>query len=376
MSLRKHKIIAIAILWAIIIFIFILFPSSIGKPQNNGYYTGIFAILCFFIKPDIKIGIISLLSFIILLICSKDVLHPIMDFITILLTLTGLEIALSSKINKKEIKFIFLLMSIYVILDIIGLAMPSLYAEGNKGDMRYSGILHSSNVSATIFCLCQIAINELKKYSKQKIFYIYCNFALFALMLFITKTRSMLFFLPYWIIQFYNFLDKRLFWCIITVFSIIILKSIIEIQENLRLEEDGSYVTRSFLYENLINEILNNPLIPHGSNEANKFSKELTMSDEFSSHNDFLKYLYDWGGICIILLVYVWISYKRKIKFSWSILAVIIGWSSASLHNILLLPQVLFVLFIILNINYNYNKIRVHKSRQLLFIHHSQHVES
>ena len=123
MSLLKHNISVIAILWAIIVFIQIIFPNSIGKPQFNGYYTGVFSIICFVIKPNIRIGLISLVSLVILLIFSEDILHPISDFTVIILTLTGFNIALSSKINNSERKFIGWATAVFIALDVLGLAM-------------------------------------------------------------------------------------------------------------------------------------------------------------------------------------------------------------------------------------------------------------
>lgn len=343
----------IAFLWSLLIIIKIIFPESIGKAQYNGYYVGFFAIICYSCNPDVRIGIISLLSFAILFFCSKDLIHPLGDLTTIIMTLSAFDIALSSKLNRREHQFILWIVSFFILIDVIGISFPNLYSGDNIEGRRYDGILHSSNVTATVFCLCQIALSELKKQSRRKTTLLNCNFALFVIMLFITKTRSMLLFLPYWGIQYYYSINKKLFWLLMTVIGILLIKSLVSIQQDLRLEGDGSYLTRLFLYENLIKGIISHPLIPHGSYAANELSKILTMNDDFAPHNDFLMYIYDWGFIFFILVGYIWLSYNRKIRFSWLNLTIIFGWSSSCLHNILLLPQVLFVFLMILNIQIN-----------------------
>lgn len=353
MSLLKHKISVIAILWTIIVIIQIIFPNSIGKPQYNGYYVGVFAIICYVWNPNIKIGLISLFSVIILLFFSDDILHPIIDFTIIILTLTGFNIAFSSKINNSERKFIGWSMAVFVALDVLGLIVPELYSDGNLETRRYEGVLHSSNVSASVFSLCQIAFYELKKDSKRKRLVLFSSFGLFVIMLLMTKTRSMLFFMPYWIIQFYNKINRKLFWCLLASIVIYTIQSILSIQQDLRLEEEGSFITRKYLYETLIDGIINQPFIPHGSSAANLLSRKLIHDENFAAHNDFLLYIYDWGLIFFVLFIFIWKYWKQKIKSNWTNLSILLGWSSTCLHNVLLLPPVLFVFLMILNIEYN-----------------------
>jgi len=349
MSLKYHKFFMLALLWAIIILIKICFPNSIGQAKFNGYIVGVMAIICYALRPSVAIGILSLFSFVILYFFSKDLIHPLGDLTLIIMSLCAYDLCVKDHLNGKEYKYIYYITTAFIFLDFVGIGIPSLYSgEGVEG-MRYDGILHSGNVTATVFCLCQIMTYEYLKHRKPTKRHLYISLVLFGIMLIVTKTRSMLFFAPYWLCQCYVSFNRKVFFTMLLIAVLFIVKSLSSLQASLRFEEDGSFLTRLTLYQSMIDGIISQPLIPQGSYAANQLSKDLTLNDNYAPHNDILMYIYDWGFIFFIILVYVYFRGRGKFLCNWSNATIVLGWSSGALHNILLLPQILLVFFIIEN---------------------------
>lgn len=339
------RIFVITLLWCIIIIIKILFPDSLGDAHNNGYYISLCGIVCFILYPSIIVGSISVIILMVLLYFSRDILHPFLDAAKIIMCLCALKIGIDSRFTGSERKMLFYIVSAFVIVDLLGMGIPSLYNETGVGRSRYAGVLYGTNISATVFGLSQIVICELN--NKKKNAYLYFNFIIFVFMALFSGTRSLLFFLPYWLIQFYTHINKKIFYFGCIAIGLIVVKSIVDVFTMFRLEEDGSFLTRSFLYRTMIDGIMDNKMIiPHGSNSANLLSKFITSNDDYAAHNDFLLLLYDWGIIFIILMVYSYKQIKNNVNVNWKYLTIVIAWSSAALHNAMLLP-VIFLLFII-----------------------------
>lgn len=354
MKIRVSKIFLIFLLWTFIILIKVIFPDSIGKAQYNGYIIAFAAVYCYALSPSIDTAIISLFSFLVLCLVSKDILHPIGDTTIIMMTLSAVKESLNSKLSVKEIKSIFTICSIFIILDCAGLMFPQFYSMDGIDGRRYNGILHSGNISATVLCLCQIVVYEIKRNTNQSKKYLLVNIIILLLMLFGTKTRSVLMFMPYWVLIIYKSVNRKIFYLGLASVIILISVSIVTLQSNLRLEEDGSIMTRTFLYQSMFEGILQNKfLIPHGSNSANSLSKYLTSNDNFAPHNDILLYLYDWGIIFFLFLYYLYKLFKKKIKFDLTFITILFGWSSACLHNVLLFPQIMFIFLVSINIHFN-----------------------
>lgn len=362
MKVKNNTIYYVFIVWVLVIFIKICFPVSIGKGEYNGYIIGIVAIYCYLLYPSIKVAIISLLSFIILCITSIDLVHPILDTLLIVMTLSSLNATLKSKPTNRDLIIIFIVCSSFIILDCIGLSIPMLYNIDESGDKRYNGILHSGNISASVFCLCQVAVYEIKKYDNKAHIYLFINIIILFLMVFVTKTRSMLFFMPYWIIYTYKTVDRKIFYVGLVFVIVFVTKSFVELQSNLRLEQDGSLLTRAYLYESMINGIIQNYIIiPHGSDAANSLAKQLTSDDNFAPHNDILLYIYDWGFLFFFILYYLYKNIKRAHKIDPLFMSIILGWSSACLHNILLFPQILIIFLISINVYLNTKPKNIHE---------------
>ncbi len=351
MNLKYHKFFVLAVLWTIIILIKICFHNSIGQAKFNGYIVGVIAIICYALRPSVVIGILSLFSFAILYCFSRDLIHPLGDLTLIIMTLCAYDICVKDHLYRKEYKYIYYMTTTFVFFDFIGIGVSSLYSGEGVDGMRYDGILHSGNVSATVFCLCQIMTYEYVKRSKvsKRNLILSISLMLFGIMLIVTKTRSMLFFGPYWLCQCFASLNRKVFYTILLISILFVVKSLSSLQTSLRFEEDGSFLTRLALYQSMIDGIISQPLIPHGSYAANQLSKDLTLNEDFAPHNDILMYIYDWGFISVIVLIYIYFRSKRKIHFSWINLTIILGWASGALHNILLLPQILFVFYFIEN---------------------------
>lgn len=353
MSCKISKIFGIFLLWLIIILIKIFFPESIGKAQFNGYIIGITAIVCFFLYPNLKILIVSFVFLIVLLATSRDLIHPLGDFTIFITLICAYNLSLKCRFKRNELQIVSFCLLFFIIIDLLGLFIPNLYSNGIDGQ-RYDGLLHSGNVTATAFCLCQIAYYEsCKNNSKNKIILL-LSILSFILMLLLTKTRSMFFFLPYWFVQFEKKLNKYVIALALFSVIIIVINALAYIQTNLRLQGDSSSMTRAFLYEAMIEGIINNyAIFPHGSNEANTLSKYLTDDPNFAPHNDILQYIYDWGFMFFLVCGIMYKKLKDSRKTNLSYWCIVLGWLSGCLHNILILPQIYFIFIFASNLFFN-----------------------
>ena len=217
------------------------------------------------------------------------------------------------------------------------------------------GIFNACNLSVSTMTICGIVIWEIEKKIKQnrrnKILIL--NLIGFIILILATRTRTVLFLLPYWLLQCNRYFDKKIFIPTIVIlgisFASIIANTLIT---RMNIEGgDSSSNTRAILYIALIYEILNNYIIiPHGSNEAFFFIKNLTGDSGFSSHNDILRYLYDWGGYFFIFIIYLIINIKKYVKFNLEFNLILLGFSAFALHNMLFLPITWIPLCIIIHL--------------------------
>lgn len=357
MKIRVSKIFLISLVWFLFILLHIFFPNSIGNSHNNGYYIVVSGAICYIMYPKAIVAVITILVFCILYIISTDIIHPIGDAATIMMCLSSLAIAMKSKYTKKELCYLFFMLSVFILIDTLGIFIPDMYDREDSDSIRYLGVLHGANLTVTIFGLAQIAVYELRIRNKYIKKYLCLNIILFSVMFLATRTRSLVFFLPYWTLQIYRNVNKRTFYLLCSIIMIFVLIGIGNILSTLRFDEldnDGSYLTRMFLYESMLEGIKDNFfLIPHGSNSANLLSKKVTMDDDFAAHNDLLLYWYDWGIIFIFLLCYGYRQIRKNIKIDWTYIFIIFAWSSACLHNVFLLPMVYFLFLICTNLYFN-----------------------
>lgn len=262
------------------------------------------------------------------------------DFSSALLILTLIDLAEVVSLRKKQVQIIMQCLYFYFFLFVLFIFEPSFY---DSSDNRYRGLLPSATVSSSVLVVLIIfSIEYHNQKGKGKMFF-FTALALIIVNLVLCKTRSVLLIFPYFIYQFYKKTNKNLKHVSLLLTLLLVLYGINLIINNadfLRLSsDDSSFLTRTSLYEVQFAGIRQNYfIIPHGSGACIDIIKHIT-SDEFSPHNSFLQYWYDWGISWLFFLIVLW----RKINFFGEkynckihILLIMIFVSSCALHNILL----------------------------------------
>lgn len=289
--------------------------------------------------------------------CS--ILHIVLDCAEAFLILATVQFSDRFYIKPSDMRKASYILYMLIIASIICMWGSSFYSYSD-GALRYDGIFARGNSSANTFLMLVIFLLELTKRMFRKPFFqkLCLLFISIAILLYIvtSQTRSLLFILPYLYYQFYKLYNRKI---VLTagVIGLILVSGyyLISIQEKLRLTSDNSFMTRTFLYEGMIDGIVENYiLIPHGVHRAWELAIDMTGSDQFSPHNDFLKYLYDWGGAFILLIVLCYRKMKSNNSLNLELLLIIIAQSSCMLHNMWFLPVVWMPLFFILCLNNNY----------------------
>ena len=191
---------------------------------------------------------------------------------------------------------------------------PSFYDEG-----RYLGLLKGTNSSASVSILLIIFLWEIVKQKnwRYKIGVLYLFLFVWCYILYVFKTRTLLFATPYFLYQLYclqgQYFKYTLFFFIV-LFGSLVLFGWEQIQESLRLNEDGSLITRTYLYEMFFKELIkNNFLQPDGFNSATLLAKYVMEDDTFSVHNDFRT----WNLNIILILLVVCANAFHNMLFSY-----------------------------------------------------------
>lgn len=346
-SIQNISLRILIIIIFIILAFSIFFKDSIGSSNYNGVYIGICSLILFIITPNLKMTFFAIFASCVFMLFSGNIKLSILDGIWLYMIVVSLKITLNKVITTKDLKYLFTLIIAFVICSILVSFDNNCYS-----DNRYNGLLHSTNISSSVFSLFLVLLWEIiRNYDRKQSKSIFPIILIcFLYMAMISKTRTLFFFLPYWIYCAYKIYSKRcvnilimISFLYLSIYSMLILKEF-------RLQEDGSSVTRVYLYQNLLTEIINNYIIvPHGSGMANKLTTILTDSDNFPTHNDFLKYLYDWGIIFIILVIYIIRLFKNKSLLNLKVFLVTVCWTTCGLHNFLFMPLSWFLYLLILN---------------------------
>lgn len=327
-------------------------------------------------------------SIVLFIICSLTML--LVDFVCdVKYTYTGITIAyfffiiaslsrvkgitLGTRQKKYILYFCILVLSLFI----LGMFSHSLYGiqeDANliDGDQRrYSGLLRASNISASVALLFLVLLWEVCKdlYGSQRkklISILAIIFVYFVVYYLQSKTRTLLLALPYFAYQVYKISNTKY----LIAFSIIALSFIvIRIDDfnfdfsKMRLGEDSSSMTRNYLYLSEIEKIKDsNILFPKGSHSMRAFVINLMADDDFTCHNDFLALFHDWGFVFILLVVAIF----NYLKHNFETLVILLLYAGCALHNILFSPYVLFLLMLILIINYQYDEEKNKKMQRVV----------
>lgn len=225
----------------------------------------------------------------------------------------------------------------FVLLAMVaGMANPSFWSDGDE--MRYIGIFHGGNSSASMFLMLGIAIWEMEKKEKGRVCILFLLITITLLYMWASGTRSMLFCLPYWLYQMFSRTRTRVLVILLLIAGVLYLPVFVEsIVEKMRLEEDDpSIMTRSVIYQLLLSGISDNyALIPQGSHSGWYMIKDFTGDPTFSPHNDFLNFIYEWGVIFYLFCVIVAMKLKCFLRLNFEFILILLALSSCALHNIL-----------------------------------------
>ncbi|WP_439238471.1 hypothetical protein [Lonepinella sp. BR2919] len=246
---------------------------------------------------------------------------------------------LSKEIQKK----LFFFSILYIILYFLSTFDDSLY-DMELGKVRYHGITGSTNVSSTTCVLFLIYIWEYIKvyFHRGKIICFILSFMILMLVTYVSKSRSLLLVLPYFIFQVFllytNIISRIIVSSIILSITIFIfLYNIDLIFDSLRISSDSSFNTREMITVTIIERIKDNYFfLPHGHNSGVQFLSDFLGEERYPIHNDFLKIIYEWG-ISGIIFLFISIGGLFVNKRNINNIFLLLFCMSSALHNILFL---------------------------------------
>ena len=314
----------------------IFMPISNYNAISNGIYC---ILILLFLRNNAGYWLFCIASGIFIYHVSKHSLYVIFDFFTISLVLGCLIIFTQKNIAEKDLKKIQNIYILFYTINLFLLLFPSYYASVEH---RFQGIFGTVNLSVSVMCILGIATWELEKNIKSHIrtkLLIY-NLIGLGILIFATRTRTLLFLIPYWLLQTYKFSDKRFFSFILFIAMLIFGQTIYEsISDRMNFSGDKSTATRASLYDALTKRIKTNyGIIPYGSNESYIFIQRFTRNPNYSPHNDFLRYLYDWGIYFIVFTGYIIRLLVRSVRLNLEVYLLIFAYVPIALHNLLFLP--------------------------------------
>lgn len=314
-----------------------------GISNYNGYILLIYCFLFFLLIKNKRLYAETLCfsTAIILASWGCSMVHVLVDCACVFFILSCLYVGHVWRLSPREWKVTTITMKIVYFGTLLGMFLPFLYIDTSNAGLRYGGLFHAINFSANIFGVMGIAIWEADKMHRRSGFK-ELLFLTLTLILYMGAcgTRSLLFFVPYWMYQIWIYLRmlkyRRIVLavvCLVFVAAIPVLLVLLE--EKLRFQEgESSMTTRAALYLVLIDGIKDSYfLLPNGVHSAHRLIVDFTQDEEFSPHNDWLSYLYDWGAIFVVFLYSIYRKFKSYINLEF--LLILLGLSSVALHNML-----------------------------------------
>lgn len=274
------------------------------------------------------------------LICAVSIfqypLYGIIDSVLIFFLFCSIYAGSCFRVDMCDLRLIRGMYFFVLLAMVVGMANSSFWSDGDE--MRYIGIFHSGNSSASMFLMLGIAIWEMEKKEKGRVCILFLLITITLLYMWASGTRSMLFCLPYWLYQMFGRTRTRILVILLLIAGVLYLPVFVEsIVEKMRLEEDDpSIMTRSVIYQLLLSGICDNyALIPQGSHSGWDMVRDFTGDPTFSPHNDFLNFIYEWGVIFYLFCVIVAMKLKCFLRLNFEFILILLALSSCALHNIL-----------------------------------------
>lgn len=264
----------------------------------------------------------------------RSPLHAFIDCTRIFFVFSSLYAGACFRVDKYDFRLIRRMYFFVLLAMVAGMASPSLW-DGDS--MRYLGIFHGTNLSASVFLMLGIAVWEMEKKGEGRLKVLLLLVAVTLLYIWASGTRSLLLGLPYWLYQLFS---RSMAWILFVFLLVAGMFYLFEpaelIVEKVRLEKDDSMMTRSVLYLQLWTGILDNyALIPHGSHAGWDMIRAFTADLIYSPHNDFLNFIYDWGAIFYIFCIMAAVRLKRFVRLNLEFGLILLALLSCALHNML-----------------------------------------
>ena len=332
------KIVLLSILYIGVLLIAFILPEGIS--DYNAYVLLLMIIIYLFLIRRANVYRVTSLFAIAICIASlfHNILYVLLDCALIFFLLGSVSIGTCDTVKNRELHYVQILFLLICLISIAGIFIPALYQQDDGSEFRYAGLFHKVNVSACIFSILAIAVWEIEKRLTCRLRILLLLFIGTLIYIWTTGTRSLLFVLPYWMYQLYaQHRTRKLVFVIIGLLLIYFPIFIPQLSTTLRLDENESSLnTRSVLYWLLWQGILDNyAIIPHGVYASNNLIVQYTLQDNFSPHNDILKYIYDWGFIFYIFCAYLVSSIKRSVRFNFEFILILLVIFSFALHNMM-----------------------------------------
>lgn len=346
-----NKIVVIVILYLLTLLAAIILPNGIS--DYNAYVQLFMCVVYVMLIRSFSVYVATFICWFpicIMSISHSSLLYILIDSALIFFIFGSLYASLNFSVKKRELRFFESVFFLVVLMSVAGILNPALYRDTGDGS-RYMGLFHAINFSASVFSILGIAVWEIEKTARKRTWILFA--LVFGVLIYIwaTTTRSLLFVLPYWLYQLSKVVNRKMLIAAVAVVCIFYMPVIINtILPKLRLEEDeSSIMTRSLLYQELISGILDNyALIPRGAHAATTMVVNFTGDPRFSPHNDFLNYIYNWGGVFYVFCAMIIYRLRSHIKFNFEFYLILLAMAACALHNMLFAIYVWIPFIIIL----------------------------
>lgn len=307
---------------------------------------GSLAFVLFPLKKSIFISFNIFILFIFIFIFTyktSNIYYLITDFLLTIFIIFFLEKIKTLNIHFLEpaLKLFYRFSIIYIVLLLITLFIPGYIVDG-----RFNGLGFSCNITSSIALSLCIYVYIYNEKITNLIFVLFT----LLLLLFFAKTRALLFGFP--LILYYlnkTIGIKKTLFILIPICLCIIIYFIPILEKELRLNTEDSFNTRAAIYIQMI-EVLKDSyfVIPHGFNADQIYIDNFLGTKGFPVHNDFLKYIYNYGFLFVLFLIYIVNSFTPVIRNKNERFLIVLAFSSNALQNALFSIYVLIPFFFIL----------------------------
>jgi hypothetical protein len=339
-------------------YFFVLYIGVINPsiPMDFGFIFSsiliLLIILLYISKRSIRDLYFVFCSFLIILLHThSNIIYMFLDIIVFGIVIHLLNMAAKKNIMSKDISLIKILYIVYIAVNLLISLIPSYYSfpSSYSSEQRFHGFM-GSNLSSTIIALFIITLWEIYKLGKSnRLSYLMFLAGIYLYFFFISKSRTMIFALPYFLYQFTNIKKKNIFLSLFLLLFVIgfVYTNLEYFRTKLRFDpSEISYLSRANMYFMFLNRIKeNNFIIPYGFNASTTYIR-LRNGANWSVHNSILQYWYDYGIIFWIIMILIVSKLKRFINMN--LLLILLFVLSSALHNLLFVYVIWVPLFFIL----------------------------